>query len=321
MILLEPGNRILGETVAAQLKPAEIPVPDKDDDAKGAAAAPQQAGREPIDVRLCDFDDVAYRVVIDAKDRNTMKVSMQLPCFREIKDKGGKDAVDRHYKGMSIDPESGYDVSLSINFDRLPLKDDELIKKIQMLKPNIMGGIYDYYFDALLTGKPRTDSFKFSLRSDTQVFFLPRADRVIVIFGLDFHDKVDAAIAKIFMQEFVDAKKRKELGQAPPCTFSVNPPLELKEFGMVEPTGNLGFISFAVMKSHLESGRKDKVIGVLQVFRNYIQYHLKCSKSYFHSRMRARVVAMLKILNRAKMERDEKKEMKTIGGKTFIRQS
>jgi len=313
MILLEPGNRILAETVSAQIKPIEIVQSDE-----GGSSDSKTPQREPIDVRLCDFDDVSYRVVIDAKDRSIMKVSIGLPCYSTISSYDGDKILDKYYKGLVANkPENGYDVTLNINLDNKTLKDEELINKIQMLKPNLVGGIFDYYFDALLTGKPRSESFKFNLRADTTVFFFPRSDRVTVIYGLDFHDKVDAAIAKVFMQEFVDAKKR--IGQAPPCTFGVNPPLELKEYNINEPTGNLGFITFAVMKSHLESGRKDKVIAVLQVFRNYIQYHLKCSKSYFHSRMRARVVSLLKILNRAKVEKDEKKEMKTIGGKTFIR--
>lgn len=315
MILLEPGNRILGETVAAQLKPAEAVQQDAEEkEVKPVLAAGE---REPIDVRLCDFDDVSYRVYIDAKERTSMKVSMSLPCFRDIATKGGKDAVQKHYGSMSVTPESGFDVTLSVNFSRLPMKEDDLIQKIQCLKQNIVGGVFDYYFDGLLKGAVKPDSFKFNLRHDTTVFFFPRNDRVTVIYGLDFFDKVDAAIARVFMQEFVEVKKR--IGQAPPCTFSVNPPLELKEFGITEPTGNLGYISFAVMKSHLESNRKDKIIAVLQVFRNYIQYHLKCSKSYFHSRMRARVVALLKILNRAKMDKPDNREMKTISGKTFIR--
>ena len=43
-------------------------------------------------------------------------------------------------------------------------------------------------------------SYNFDLRADTKVFFVPRPDRVIIIFGLDFTDKVDIAIAKVFMQ-------------------------------------------------------------------------------------------------------------------------
>jgi hypothetical protein len=31
--------------------------------------------RDAIDVRLCDFDDTAYRVIVDAKERDTLRVS------------------------------------------------------------------------------------------------------------------------------------------------------------------------------------------------------------------------------------------------------
>jgi len=77
-------------------------------------------------------------------------------------------------------------------------------------------------------------------------------------------------------------------------------------------------MTFAILKSHLEKNKQEAVIAVLQTFRTYLQYHIKCSKSYFHSRMRKRVVELLKVLNRAKVP-DMKKEKKTAGGKTFKR--
>ena len=271
------------------------------------------------------FPSVSYRVVVDAAALGHMKVSMALPCWNTIKEKGGLAARDRIYGSLvQAQPEQGYDITLAVELDALPAGETQatLTDKIAKFKCNIVGGAFDYYFDNLVAGKPPAsqEGSKFNLRNDTTVFFFPRADRVTVVYSLEFNDRVDAAIAKVFIQEFVDA--RRKMGAAPPCSFGVNPPLELKEFGITEPTGNLGFISFAVLKTHLDGGRKEKVINVLTTFRNYLQYHLKCSKSYFHSRMRARVVSLLKMLNRAKVENpDEKKEKKTMTGKTFIRAS
>lgn len=281
--------------------------------------------RLPIDVRLCDFDDVMYRVIIEAEKLNQMKVSMSLPCWPTIAQKGGEAALNKIYGSLvQASPEASYDMTLLVELDNLPAGETQatLVDKISKFKSNIVGGAFDYHFQSLLDGKTKNDSegSKFNLRNDTTVFFFPRADRVTVVYSLEFSDRVDAAIAKVFMQEFVDA--RRKMGAAPPCTFGVNPPLEMKEFNITEPTGNLGFISFAVLKSHLDGNRKTKVIDVLTTFRNYVQYHLKCSKSYFHSRMRARVVSLLKMLNRAKVENPEdKKEKKTMAGKTFIRAS
>jgi len=308
MILLERGNRILGETVSAKINYDN----------------PEEK-IEPIDVKLCDFDDVSYRVLIEDSARNILQVAMSLPCYKEIENLGAKDAYTKAYGSLVTTPLNGYDVTVKINLDEL--KDqkskDELVTNLSCLKANVLAGIFDHFFSAVLAGKSLTDPFRFKLRSDTEIFLFPKNDRVIVIFGFDFREKVDRAIAKIFMQEFVEAKRA--LGAAPPCNWSEskNPPVELAHYKITEPTQNLGFISFAVQKSNLDSNKKDRVIAVLQVFRNYLQYHIKCSKSYFHARMRARVVTLLAVLNRAKYSEEEKlnaSQKKTAQGRTFNRQ-
>jgi actin related protein 2/3 complex subunit 2 len=42
------------------------------------------------------------------------------------------------------------------------------------------------------------------------------------------------------------------------------------------------------------------------MLRNYLHYHLKCSKAYMHQRMRAKTNDFLKVLNRAKPEQKAK---------------
>jgi len=308
MILLERGNRILGETVSAKINYDN----------------PEEK-LEPIDVKLCDFDDVSYRVLIEDSARNIMQVSMSLPCYKDIETLGAKDAYEKVYGSFVSTPLNGYDVTVKINLDELKEQKakDELVERLSCLKANVLSGVFDHFFSAVLAGKSLTDPFRFKLRSDTEIFLFPKPDRVTVIFGFDFREKVDRAIAKIFMQEFIEAKRA--LGAAPPCNWyeSKNPPVELAHYKITEPTQNLGFISFAVQKSNLDSNKKDRVIAVLQVFRNYLQYHIKCSKSYFHARMRARVVTLLTVLNRAKYSEEEKlsqSQKKTAQGRTFNRQ-
>jgi hypothetical protein len=50
----------------------------------------------------------------------------------------------------------------------------------------------------------------------------------------------------------------------------------------------------------------------IQLFRDYLHYHIKCSKAYMHSRMRHRVAEFQKVLNRAK---PEDKEVAAGGGR------
>ena len=54
-----------------------------------------------------------------------------------------------------------------------------------------------------------------------------------------------------------------------------------------------------------------KTISRIQLFRDNLHYHIKCSKAYMQSRMRHRVAEFLKVLNRAKPEVADK-ERKTI---------
>jgi len=143
---------------------SEVTQNDDGQDVKGV--------RLPIDVRLCDFDDVSYRVVIDASTLNQMKVSMALPCWSAIEANGGAAARDRVYGSLvQSPPENGYDITLALDLDALPAGETAatLTDKIGRFKNNIVGGAFDFHFQALLDGKANTTATKFNLRNDTTV--------------------------------------------------------------------------------------------------------------------------------------------------------
>jgi hypothetical protein len=95
MILLEPGNRILGETVKANVL------------AEGKV--------DPCDVRLCDFDDVTYRVQVTPEDPSNMRVSMNLPCYHQIQKKGAEKSLNAAFAGMvDSNTETGFDITLKV---------------------------------------------------------------------------------------------------------------------------------------------------------------------------------------------------------------
>lgn len=302
MILLEEGNRILQETVASHIN------------------LPDDEKREPLDVRLCDFDDVAYRIQVDKENLTTMKVSMAMPCYHQIEKKGGEEALEKHFGAYKGSADDGFDITLTINLTDIKEPKEKLIEKLSQFKLLILGGVFEYFFAALDKGTPIKEPFQFDIRGDTRVYFFPRDDRVTVIFSIDFVEKFDKLIAKVFLDAFVLARKNdRALGSAPSCSFSENPPSELAELGVTQANGVLGFMAFPVLKSHVKDGNREKGIKVLQTFRTFLQYHIKMAKSNFHSRMRARVVALIKVLNRAKVDSNDKDEKKTASGRTFKR--
>lgn len=309
MILLAENNRMLQEIVAAQIN-------------WEAGEEEEAAGRGAISVSLCDFDDVSYRVDIKPEDTDTLVVEMTLPCWGAIKSKGGDKTLKQIYGKCVGEPEEG-SVAIHVPLSSLDTEEKKvkMIDDLSRLKVNCVGGFFHHYFEMLNEGKT-ADPFKLQLRHDTDVYVFPQKDRCVMVYGINFQDKSDQAIARVFMREFVDAKK--VIGRAPPCIFNVNPPRELEHFKITEPTGNLGFISFAVLKDHIVDQKRRNIVAILmQSFRTYLQYHLKCSKSFFHSRMRRRVRELLKILSRAKQSAEEAADSKrtvvkrTVGGKIF----
>ena len=100
MIHLEPGHRIVAETVAARLHSA----PDK---------------REAVDVRCSDFG-AQYYVSVQPEEKHILRVSLWLRCFEEIVDAVGQGWLQDFYAGMVEAPQAGYKLTLAINLDSLP---------------------------------------------------------------------------------------------------------------------------------------------------------------------------------------------------------
>lgn len=303
MILLESGNRILRETV------------------EGIINADAEEKHDPVEIRLCDFDDVSYRIAIEDGRNNILQISMAAPCLGQILEKGAQAALEAHYGAYVVAAAGGFDVTLEIDLTAITEDKAALVEKLGNMKCNIIGGVFDYYFQALKNKTTPEGPFQFRIRGDTTVYVFPSDDRVVFIYTMDYPDKAENCIAKVFMQELEASKKR--IGKAPPVNFSAVPPRELQEqLEIKESNVNLGYISFAILPAHITDDKKRvQVIQLLQDFRTYMQYHIKCSKSYFHSRMRARTVELLKVLSRAKVGEDEdggkKKVKRTAGGKVW----
>ena len=130
----------------------------------------------------------------------------------------------------------------------------------------------------------------------------------------------------VCVQEFKEG--RRGSGTAPQVLFShAEPPAELQ--GTDALTGeNVGYITFGKTpfphpvsvkssycscillflcivlfpRSFKDEAAADKTVNLIHTFRDYLHYHIKCSKVYLHSRMRARTSVLLKILNRARPE-------------------
>eukprot|EP01089_Gocevia_fonbrunei_P012072 TRINITY_DN275_c0_g1_i1.p1 TRINITY_DN275_c0_g1~~TRINITY_DN275_c0_g1_i1.p1 ORF type:complete len:234 (-),score=44.52 TRINITY_DN275_c0_g1_i1:104-805(-) len=228
---------------------------------------------------------------------------------------GFTDRMKTIYGDLVISPQSGYDFSIQIDLDKLPADTTELVKNVSLLKRNAMSVPFLHLFEAVAAGKSGKDVIPINYRSNEAIYLKPDGDRVIAVFSIYFQDKDDIVYSKVFLQEFADA--RKTMNAAPSVQFAQRePPLEIRDVKGVSQSDDQGFVSFGLFKGHV-AGRAQSSIDILQMFRNYLQYHIKCSKAYMHTRMRNRVNSLLQVLNRAKMK--QKEEKKTASGRTFTR--
>ena len=105
-------------------------------------------------------------------------------------------------------------------------------------------------------------------------------------------------------QEFVDARRQPSIQNAPQVLYSNrDPPLEIRHVAGLRNSDDIGYVTFVLFPRHFANAAVSAAtISHIQLFRDYLHYHIKCSKAYMHSRMRHRVTEFQKVLNRAKTE-------------------
>jgi actin related protein 2/3 complex subunit 2 len=289
-----------------------------------------------IDQVVSDFDNVTYHISTP-ESKTKIVVSLSIKSWPDLKNYGVDIVLDREYGKYKLSPpEHGYDYSVLIDLGALPEsleQRQELVERVSLLRRNALAAPFEAAFakfeelakdaaernlDLYAPEHAETEIMTIRYRDEESIFVRPSHDRVTVIFSTTFKDETDQTFGRVFLQEFVDARRR-AIQNAPQVLFSdKEPPLEVR--GLVPPAigDRTGYVTFVLFPRHLTRDRQERCISHIQMFRDYFHYHIKCSKAYMHSRMRHRVAEFQKSLNRAKPDKDEGvKERKTASGRRF----
>ncbi|KAL2212661.1 P34-Arc-domain-containing protein [Sarocladium strictum] len=288
-----------------------------------------------IDQTVSDFDGVTFHISTP-ETKTKILLSIQIRCFQDLVEHGANEVLLREYGSYAVDTEPGYDFSVMVDLESLPESKEEreaLALKFALLKRNAMAAPFEAAYNEHY--KLREEASKFSsedapqgvreggqvkaihYREEEAIYVKASHDRVTVIFSTVFREETDRIYGKVFIQEFVDARRR-AIQNAPQVLFRNDPPLELQGVPGVKSTttGEIGYVTFVLFPRHLTPQRMPEVISHIQTFRDYFHYHIKASKAYIHSRMRKRTADFLQVLRRARPENEEK-ERKTASGRTF----
>ncbi|KAL6725341.1 hypothetical protein Aduo_007400 [Ancylostoma duodenale] len=298
MILLEQNNRIITELLDLKFTNAK------------------EGGKpDNVDAQFADFDGVLYHASNPDGDKTKIRLSISLKFFKELQEHGADALLRREYGSYLTTPEPGYNVSLLFDLTALPADHSGLIQKASMLKRNCFASVFEKYFEFQETGQEGQKRAVINYREDETMYIEAKADRVTVIFSTIFKDPDDVIIGKVFLQEFREGRKASQT--APAVLYSLGePPLELRDQPGARVGENVGYITFVLFPRHTNKNARDNTIDLIHTFRDYLHYHIKCSKVYMHSRMRSKTNDFLKVLNRARPE--VKLEKKTFSGRSYV---
>jgi len=299
MLLLEYHNKIIEDTLLEKFNVTD-------------------GKYDSVEAIIADFDAVTFHLFTDANQKNLLSISVSIKCFGELRKYGVDEILKKQYGNIVVSPEQGYDVTLQIDCANPPSDKAGFARNVSLLKRHILAAPFYKVFSDIEAKKGGTNLVEIPYRDDEAFYLKPETDRCIVIFAIGFKDPDDIVLARVFLQEYADA--RRTMSNAPSVTYSQKePPLELKGVRNLRVGESQGFVSFVLFQPHIAAAKREKTIDNIMTFRNYLHYHLKCSKAFLHTRMRNRVRTFLQVLNRAKSEPTESKEKKTITGRTFKR--
>jgi actin related protein 2/3 complex subunit 2 len=306
MILLEYHNKIIEGTLLEKFNNAN---PNNNDG---------EAKFDAIEAVFADFDGVTFHMFSDQTNKSILRISMNMKSWAEIAANGVDAVLKNIYGPMLVAPEQGYNVTLQVDLAKPPADVAKVCHDIALLKRNALAAPFYKVFADVEQKKPG-QMIEIKYRDDEAIFIKPESDRVIVIFSISFKDQDDVVLAKVFLQEYADGKKNLPGLSIPSVTYSQKePPAELKGVRNLRVGEGQGFVSFVLFANHINGPKKEKTIDNIQTFRNYLHYHIKCSKGFIHTRMRTKVDSFLQVLNRARST-PQSTEKKTITGKTFSR--
>jgi len=261
---------------------------------------------ESVLVTVADFDGVLYRISNPKEDKTKVNVSISLKFYKELQEHGADDVLKREYGDLLVAADDGFDVTVQLDLSNIPDNWEEIVKKCGLLKRNCFAAVFEKYFEFQEKEEVGQQRAVIHYRDDETMYVEAKSDRVTVIFSTIFKDASDIILSEVFMREFKEG--RKATATAPTVLFNnKEPPEDLKSTDARTGEG-VGYITFVLFPRHTKADTRDNTIDLIHLFRDYLHYHLKCSKAYIHSRMRAKTSDFLKVLNRAKIEDESAKK-------------
>ena len=197
-----------------------------------------------------------------------------------------KKAFDKKPKGMSDEEKEKFDE------DRKQIRAelDKFAKQTAEKLSNFRVKIYSYVLEKMLLSVKNKDkkqepgkAIVFHLNEKNVVHVTPLSDNVQLVYGIDFMQKTDQSLAKVFLQELKEAKNH--VKNAVPVNVYVETdevPKNIIEIDHPKKYSN-GLVVFNLFVNKFDVIKK--FLNYFVTFREYIQFHIHSIKTFLHIRM------------------------------------
>jgi len=214
-----------------------------------------------------------------------------------------------------------YNVEINVNTNKIPTGHslDSCFESLCNVRTLILGS---RLMDELKKISNPTDNKTIISRDHRQMFTIPiqrhstfqqsmvvtlTSDRVIIVIPVVVYYEPDRSLTRLFLQQFQQAQQKSSAKNLPICDFrrSNDPPLEIKSFKekLYIDNDNLAcYISFTFLENQFQTTSDQiNVTQNMLMFFDFLDYHVKCSKSFIHTRMRDTHDSLLKRLYSPKL--------------------
>jgi len=272
---------------------------------------------ESLDIRktqiknLKEFGYFTYIIYYNS-EANNICMAFKAPGFKEILEYSGREFLEKEFKDFLIEENPNvynqdFDVQISVNVDKFSsvfkkkkklteeeannLKDlraefkkfrKETAEKFSYFRIRVYASVLEKMLSEIKE-KKEPKPFKIYLNKDNILYILPSSDRIQLIYGINFSQKTDIALTKVFLKELVEAKRYvKNCIDAKIYIDNAPVPNEIANFVGKDKYSN-GLVVFDLYVK--DYNMLLKRLNTFITLREYIQFHIHSIKTFLHIRM------------------------------------
>ena len=232
-------------------------------------------GKEYLDSEYKEFT-CTPKCTIGGKTGNTFDLGIKVDLSKF------KKAYEPKKKGMSDEEKEKFDEERK----QIKAELDKFAKQTAEKLSNFRIRIYSYVLEKFLKSvkdKKPMKAITFHLNEKNVVHVTPLSDNVQLTYGIDFLQKTDQSLAKVFLQELKEAKNHVKnciAGNVYVETDEV--PKNIIEIDHPKKYSN-GLVVFNLFVNKFDTIKK--FLNYFVTFREYIQFHIHSIKTFLHIRM------------------------------------